>query len=181
MGERGSRKLEAAANASIILLAAVASMVLVKNSFLKPAPVAAKPASRISESVPPAGTRISLPGVNWGASERNLIVALSTNCHFCSESSPFYQRLASEAQQSHAFRLIGVLPQESSEGSKYLEGMGVKMDQVVQSPLESIRTRGTPTLILVDNNGVVRQTWVGRLTPDKESDVIRSVASTAPA
>jgi hypothetical protein len=32
--------------------------------------------------------------------------------------------------------------------------------------------RGTPTLIIVDATGVVKQSWVGRLNAERESEVL---------
>jgi hypothetical protein len=34
---------------------------------------------------------------------------------------------------------------------------------------------GTPTLVLVDNAGIVHDFWIGKLTPDDEEQVIKSV------
>ncbi len=42
---------------------------------------------------PHVGAKINLSGVDWSKSERNLVLALSTTCHFCSESAGFYQKL----------------------------------------------------------------------------------------
>jgi hypothetical protein len=39
--------------------------------------------------VPEAGENVSLSGVDWSKSDRNLVLALSTTCHFCSESADF--------------------------------------------------------------------------------------------
>ncbi len=32
--------------------------------------------------------------------------------------------------------------------------------------------RGTPTLILVNREGGVKGVWIGKLTPDKESELV---------
>jgi hypothetical protein len=38
--------------------------------------------------------------------------------------------------------------------------------------LGEIGVRGTPTLILIDGGGVVKQSWVGRLSADEEAEVL---------
>jgi hypothetical protein len=67
---------------------------------------------------------------------------------------------------------VAVLPQDVSEGRKYLNELGVPINEVRQSTLESLGVGGTPTLILVDNKGAVTDSWVGKLPPDKESEVL---------
>jgi thioredoxin-related protein len=45
-------------------------------------------------------------------------------------------------------------------------------DDVKQLPLEVIGVRGTPTLLLIDKQGAVKESWVGKLPPDKETEVL---------
>jgi hypothetical protein len=65
-----------------------------------------------------------------------------------------------------------VLPQEVSQGQTYLGKLGVVVDEVRQSTLGAIGVSGTPTLLLVDNKGAVKQSWLGKLSPDKETEVL---------
>ena len=86
--------------------------------------------------------------------KRTLVLALSTQCHFCTESAPFFQRIRKETSKN--LKMVAVLPQPVSESHKYLEGEGVQVDDVRQAPLTTIGVRGTPTLLLVDNVGSVQ-------------------------
>jgi len=58
------------------------------------------------------------------------------------------------------------------EGRKYLERLGVSVDEVRQLSLDQIGVTGTPSLLLVDASGVVKNFWVGRLAPDLEATVM---------
>jgi hypothetical protein len=69
-------------------------------------------------------------------------------------------------------RLIAVLPQSVDAGRKYMADLGIAVDEVRQAPPSSLGVRGTPTLILVNKDGVVTISWVGRLKPEKELEVI---------
>ena len=69
--------------------------------------------------------------------------------------------------------MIAVLPHDVSRGQAYLGQLGFTADDVKQSQLEAIGVRGTPTLILVDDKGAVKESWVGKLPPDKESEVLK--------
>jgi hypothetical protein len=101
------------------------------------------------------------------------LLALQKGCHFCSESAAFYQRLVRETAGRGNIHLIAVLPQTPDEGRKYLDELGVAIAEVKQAQLDSISVRGTPTLILVDNQGLVTTSWVGKLNADGEADVLR--------
>jgi hypothetical protein len=69
--------------------------------------------------------------------------------------------------------LIAVLPQAFDESKKYLDDLGVAIEEVKQAQLDSIGVYGTPTLILVNNQGVVITSWVGKLSADGEAEVLR--------
>ncbi|HEX8091375.1 MAG TPA: hypothetical protein VF762_21150 [Blastocatellia bacterium] len=159
------RKVELLSNIAIIVVALLLGVVLVKQYVLAPP-------GRAEVKTVPAGTKISLPDVSWDGSRQTLLIVLSRGCHFCSESVPFYQRLAEEVKSHGDVRLLAVLPQPPAEGQKYLDDLGVPLKDVKQAELSSIPVAGTPTLILVDSKGVVTDAWVGKLPSDKEAEVI---------
>ena len=172
MSEAPNKRLEAAAYVSIIVLALVTSGVLVKRYWLDRRAAAPRDPRIV------AGTKLSLPALNLGRSERTLILGLSTTCHFCTESAPFYRKLAEEASKLADVRLVAVLPQPAAESRQYLEKLGVRVE-VVEASLDSVSASGTPTLILVDKAGVVRKSWVGRLPEREEADVIAHLKAAA--
>ncbi|HEX7313987.1 MAG TPA: redoxin family protein [Pyrinomonadaceae bacterium] len=161
-----AKKIELIANVAIVVVALLLGAVLVKR-YLLPQPVNPGPAA--SARIQP-GTKLSLPGVDWGRSNKTLLLALSTTCHFCTESAPFYQRLA-RAAEAKGVKVIAVLPQPESEARQYLSELAIPVSEVRQSPLDSLGVSGTPTLILVDDKGQVASSWVGKLQSDRESEV----------
>jgi hypothetical protein len=166
MSEAVKKKLEAAAYVAVIVLAVVTSAVLVKR-FLIGGDGAVRPEGGIV-----AGTRLTLPGVDWAEADRTLLLALSTQCRYCTESAPFYRRLAAEAAKRRNVRLVGVLPQRADESGAYLSRHGVALGRTVQASPDVLGVRGTPTLILVDGSGAVVKSWVGRLPEGEEADVL---------
>ena len=121
------------------------------------------------------GTKLSLPGVNWARNKETLLLALQQGCHYCTESAEFYQRLLRERAGGRKIRVIAVLPQKVNDASSYLASLGVRVDKVVQAPLDAVDVRGTPTLLLVNKKGVVTKSWVGRLPAARETEVISVV------
>jgi thioredoxin-related protein len=167
MASRFTRNIELATNIAIIVVAVLLSIVLIKNYLLSgAAPNANAP------DAPSNGTRMSLQDVNWAAKKRTLVMVLSDSCRYCTESADFYKKLAQERAKDDHTRLIAVLPQDVAAGQAYLNNLGVPVDEVRQSPLDAIGVRATPTLILVDENGVVTASWVGKLPADREVEVL---------
>lgn len=121
------------------------------------------------------GTKITLPDLDWSQSPRTLLLVLSTRCKYCTASAPFYQRLVSQEAQAHSTQLVVLLPQAPDESREYLAGLRVKIDALRQTDLASVGAKGTPTLILVDANGFVIQSWEGLLPPDAESEVLAAM------
>jgi hypothetical protein len=171
-----SKKIELIANVAIIVVACLLTTVLVKDYLLVNRPVAT---GNNAGSQPPkefpikVGTKFSGADMEFAGQGQTLILAISNTCHFCSESAPFYKKLA---QTSERTRLVAILPQPVGEGRKYLDKLGVSVDEVRQlSQLDRIGVRGTPTLMLLDASGVVKNLWVGFLPPEAELDVLRAV------
>jgi hypothetical protein len=166
------KKTEFLANVAIIVVALLLGGVLIKR-YLWPGQDAARPADQRI----PAGTKATLPDVDWAQNGQTLLLVLSRDCHFCTDSAPFYQRLTRETAGRPDVRLIALLPQEVAEGRKYLAGLGVSVNEVRQAAISSVGARATPTLILVDQNGVVQNSWVGKLAAPEEAEVLSRLAA----
>jgi thiol-disulfide isomerase/thioredoxin len=162
------------ASIATIIVSVLLSAVLIKVFLLPqrfPAPSGAQPLVGLN-------IKQSLPGVDWARNKRTLVLALSTQCHFCTESAPFFQRIAKEASKD--VKLVAVLPQPVGDSQKYLEAEGVQVDDVRQAQASSIGVTGTPTLLLVDDTGKVQDAWQGKLQPDQETAVLAVLKRTAP-
>ena len=166
-----SKRIELVANLAIIVVACLLATVLIKNHLL--AARAAQPDSNgQSENQQVNRTHLSSLGIDWKQSRQTLVLAISSSCHFCTESAPFYRRLV---QSKGGTRVVAVLPQPIEDGREYLKRLGVSVDEVKQVGLDQIGVGGTPTLLLVDNSGVLKDSWVGRLPPEQETSVLNAL------
>lgn len=180
------RKVQFLANIATIVIAVLLSFVVVKQYFFTSDPLNRSwqragsspslpvPTRPVPES--PVGKTIPLENVNWKENKRTLVLYASTNCKYCTESSPFYQRLVKE-MPTNGVSLVAVLPQSVEEAKAYLNANDVNIPQVLNSSLDSIGVRGTPTLLLIDENGVISEYWRGKLSPDKEAEVLGKLSS----
>ena len=176
------RRLEVLANVAVIITSVILCSVLVKKYFLSStkqeasveAAQSKSPASSMSRRPSiQAGTKMSLVGIDWSKSNRTVVLALSTGCHFCSESAPFYQKL--QQQKPNNVRIVAILPQPVEDGRNYLTKLGVSLNEVVQAPLASVGVSGTPTLLLINHDGVVTDSWVGKLSDGEAARVINRI------
>lgn len=118
---------------------------------------------------------MSVPGITWSDSEETVVLALSDKCKYCTESAPFYKQLAAETAKRNGVRVIAVFPQDPNAGKKYLDDLGIPVVAVTQATLDSIGVRATPTLVIVDKSGTVKQSWVGLLKNGRETEVLNRI------
>ena len=114
---------------------------------------------------------MNAPDINWSQQPKTLVLALQTGCRFCNESAPFYKRII-ETVKNKNIKLVAVFPTEIEESAKHLEELGLTNIEVKRSSLGSLQVSGTPTLILTNNKGEITDYWVGKLPPDKETEVL---------
>jgi hypothetical protein len=160
-------KIELLANLLIVVVGCLLLAVLIKDRLLTNQNKA--PTQKQADSRQINGKRLPSLEIDWKQNPQTMVLAISTTCHFCTESAPFYKSLA---QNKGSTRLVAVLPQSLVEGQQYLAKLGVPVDDVRQASLSSMGVSGTPTLMLVDRNGVVVGSWVGRLGDSQENEVL---------
>ena len=167
-----SKKAEVVANVAVILVALLLSVVLIKQYLLSKdrLPNEQPSNSTSSEQIRP-GTKLSFPGVDWTRSNRTLLMVLLTGCHFCTESAAFYQKLAQEKAEHPDLRLVVAL-QDVERSRSHLKELGVSVDEVIQVAAGGSGIKGTPTLILINNGGEVENIWTGKLSSEKEAEVL---------
>ena len=105
----------------------------------------------------------------------NAALFISTHCHFCVDSAPFYRQVA-DAQHGHLTEVaLSVLSVESAgEMKEFLLKEHIAVDRVYQVP-SSIGLRGTPTLLIVDANGIVQRAFVGVLDESRQHEVLQII------
>jgi len=160
--------LDVAANVAILCVCILIGVIGVKK-FLLSDPHSAN-------DMPKRGSQIELSGVNWGRTERTLVLVLSTHCHFCNDSIDFYRRLTPAAAAAKV-PVVAVFPQSVDEARAYWSNQNLPLTGVDFSkvPAEGLPISGTPTLILVDRKGVVLRAWAGKQPASGEAEIIHAV------
>jgi len=146
--------LDRIANIAVIVAVVVFLILVSRNELFRHTPV--NPGS--AEAL--VGKTISVPGVTFSGGQDSLVLGISSACHFCKDSLPFYRQIT--AQSQGRINVIAVLPQPQSEAEAFVRDAGLAGTQVISAPLASIGVYGTPTLLLVDGHGKVKTVWVGK-------------------
>jgi hypothetical protein len=169
-----TKKVQLLANLATIAIAILLCFAVTRRSFL-PAPA---PPPQYAAPAPPttaqihAGEKVALPGIDWTKNDRTLLMALSQGCHFCTASAPFYQRLTQALAGQKNVGVVALLPQPVDNARSYLTSLGVSIADVRQVSFDTLGVVGTPTLILVNREGVVIDAWRGQLPAYKEEEVL---------
>lgn len=163
-----------------IAVLAVCILILVQaaRSYSAPAvalaPATVVPRPSTAPASPAVGDRLApITGIDFSASPRTLVMAVQSSCHFCSESMAFYRELGQ--RRSAANRLAVVAPDDVETAKKYVAAHGFAPDLVATSDLTALNVRGTPTLLLVNAAGVIERVWMGKLTAQREQEVLAEV------
>jgi hypothetical protein len=167
--ERCRRILEISANI-LIVVAAIAFCGFLIDRYLSKGeqPAAARSAT---QNAPQPGAKLNLGNVDLDTGQKNLVMVLSTACRFCIESTGFYQKLSKRNLEGNQLKIIAAFPQEISDSKQYLSDKGIIATDVIKVAPAELMVGGTPTLMVVDRDGIVKVAWVGKLPPEKETEV----------
>lgn len=164
----GSQKSEVAANVAIVVVAVLVGAVAVKQYLLAPSQASRPQQVKVGQS-------LAIQGVDWSQKPVHVVLALSNTCHYCTESAPLYRRITRYAAGQSNLHVMAILPQSVEEGAAYLRKLEVQVGEVRQAAFGSIPIAGTPTVMLVDNQGKVRNVWTGKLPPPGEAEVMKQI------
>lgn len=117
-----------------------------------------------------------LDWLNIRKEKRIVLVALQAGCPFCAQSAPFYKRLIASAHDRKDMEVVAIMPSSPRDSEAYLKNKEMPFSNVLQEPLGHLRIKGTPTLLLVDANGIVLHSWVGLLNDDAQREVLDEIS-----
>jgi len=166
------QKIELTANILIIAVALLIGGVVVKKYFYPT--VSGAPQAAPERKSPTIGGKISNAEFDWSKNNKNVLLVMSKGCRYCTESAGFYKKLIEQAQGKDV-KITAVLPQPKAEAEQYLNELGISGIEIRQSQLDSLDVSGTPTIILVNNNGEISNFWLGKLPSDKEEEVLNTL------
>lgn len=170
--DRLRKSIEIASNVAIIGLALLIGFFLTTKLSSRPTEIAPSTQSgnRLQRGATmPAGI------LDFSTNDKNLLLVLSTACHYCTASIPFYKQLIEKNAINGSVRIVASFPQDEPTIKRYLSENRLTFDSVIVATPSQMLAGGTPTLILVNRDGAIVNSWIGKLTPELEKDVIKTV------
>ncbi len=163
-------KLETIVNVTVVVMALAVGFVVLRGKIAGP---------QIPRLIAPGDRLGQVPGIDWSRHRRTLVLALNSGCHFCQDSVPFYEKLA---QARHAerdgFAMVAVFPNADGEVYQFAQPERLNIRSVPAVSFEKLRVNATPTLILVNSEGLVEKVWIGILTAKQEMDLLKMAEGT---
>jgi hypothetical protein len=169
---RFRRNVELCANLAIFLMVIGYAVVFAKNYFSKP-----KQLNPIgSEFV--KGERVKdIPGVDFSTYSNTVLLALNTGCTYCTQSVAFYKQLAESVSKNNgSCQIIAVFPNKTDKVSEYVKEHQLPIKYVGKVDYDALKVKVTPSLILADNKGKIKEYWTGKLSEDREKEVFDSIS-----
>ena len=163
--------LEVVSNVAIVIAVVVGVSVWLRHPHIANFLLRADSAPAASENSA-VGTRIDMPGVDWSTHPETLVLAISSACHFCIQSTPFYSKIT---RSSHVAPIIVAMPQDMGTAQRFLRQHAITPSSTVSIPLTSLQVQGTPTLLLVSSTGRITRSWVGELSNSQQKQVLESL------
>lgn len=124
----------------------------------------------------PKGSRITdTSDLSFHGGPKTVLLITASTCHFCAASVDFHGRVAS-AVHAAGGRVVAVTHEDLAPNKAFLKTNGISVDTVLSDVKSGIQIRGTPTLVIVDGGGKVIGTWAGKLSAEKEQDVMSAIS-----
>ena len=122
------------------------------------------------------GEKIGEKGAfEFASSPLTVLLVTRSTCKFCQASLPFYQRLT-HSEEVVKGRVIAVSIGEDPETHRaFLASAGIRVDGSVSAMRSGIRSRATPTILLVGRDGLVKGAWVGKLDDAHQANVLAAI------
>lgn len=163
------RNLERATNVAILVTCAVLVAVVVRGGL------AARP-----PDLPPgpaAGDRLEgIDGLELASREQTLLLVVSSQCRYCTESMPFYRQLL-ERRRKEQTQVLVASTESAAVTAAYLAGHGVQADRILEVDPGELGATPTPTLLELSRSGEILEVIVGRVPDGQVAEVATRLLS----
>ncbi len=108
---------------------------------------------------------------SFDSSKNTLLIGLSTACKYCDASVPFYEELARKNSENQKVNLVAVFREDKLFVEDFLSRSHLHIESLSETDFGEMGIRGTPTIVLINEDKNVIQMWEGQLTPSQEAEI----------
>lgn len=151
--------------------------ILVSATLIVAATLSPRSAKDPNRRIPAPGDRIpAVENLRFSDSNVTSLLFVRSDCHYCTDSMPFYRELVGRSHSSGKRRRVVVVTMEEPDKiAKYLDANGLAVDAAVSARFADFGVSSTPSLIVVDRYGKAVIGRVGRLSTRAEKEVLESI------
>lgn len=165
--------LQNLANVAVITVSILAAATYVRTWRHEPPPRPAPTTYAPGDVLPAFGD------FSYSRASRSLLLFVSSRCHFCTDSMPFYRELLAQRSRGNPSIAVIALGREREQDLRaYLGSHGVNVDRAISVQGRSdLKLSATPTVLLLNSAGRVQHVWIGALHQDQQRDVLNALSS----
>ena len=156
-------KLEKVTHVSLIVVSLLATIVLVRQHFF--------PQTVSTHSTALVGKRFAISGLTLPRRPA-IVVAIRSDCQFCTASLPFYRQLGNNRGSVPLFFLSSEPAEKLRE---FVDGAGITYDGIASADLRQAGISVTPAMAIIDSEGTVKQAFSGKLSEHDAKAVLALV------
>ena len=134
---------------------------------MKPAPARPAPPAYV------AGQQIDVPPAWYAGAPQTLIVFARASCTACERAQPFLKTLVGRMQGRGGAMMAHPAGSEQDD-LKFARSLGVADDRVQIVPA-GLRVKATPTIVLVNAQGVIVNAWEGAAKPEVQDEMLKTI------
>jgi hypothetical protein len=162
-------RLDTVTNLATLAMCVIMGVVLVQSRFdtRTQSPKTYSPGEKVS----------GLSEVNFGAAQKTVLLAIRKDCEYCQASVSFYRTLMERVAKSHGSVQLAVISSDPVPTiSEFLNPSSTAtLVSLTQTRMREMKIIGTPTIVVADPSGLVKQVWLGKLDGAGEQEVLRSI------
>jgi thiol-disulfide isomerase/thioredoxin len=117
-------------------------------------------------------------GIDYTAAPQTLLLLMNTDCRYCKESLPFFEKLAmsnNKTQVAKQTKIAAIFPNFLTQVREYVEQNELDFQTISSPDFPLVKMLGTPTLILTNSRGEILDFWIGKLSDESEQEVLKAV------
>ena len=121
-----------------------------------------------------AGEPIDVPAAWYAGAPHTLIVFARASCAACEKAQPFLTQIVARMNGRGGGAVMAHPPGAPKDDRQFGRSLGVADDHIVQTT-PGLRVRATPTIVLVNRQGVIVDAWEGAGTADRQAAILKSI------
>lgn len=163
--------VEIISSAAVIVMAGLLCVSLLFHYFSGPSGVALSHGLQNGQQV------AALTGIDYRASSKTVVIALSTKCS-CPESIELYKQVSSACGQAGSdIQLVAVFPESQTDVQTFMTDAKLDFRSISNVNLEQLSIPSTPAIVLINREGRVVDFWLGRVSENVEKEAIIAALS----